>query len=326
MARNALISEQRFTRIMKRQQKSRWLSEYEPAMLATRDEAPKISRPSTAYAGKLGRQMHFMSLAERHVCLLALYHPAVFDIHEQHMLHPFEANHPLDGLPQAARMSLPRLRGTVTVAEELGMLSKHPVVWLAGRTKAAEPTRHAFPYLGDLLLFLRDEHGPYCVNWSVKARRIDFFDTAQPSSKAVTPTESTQPALSMRHQLERQYFADVDICTHFVAAEDLNLSVLVNLQTLFVRAQQHFGLTQEKQELLVLAYQRLVGTKTTVLSQLPDLMERFECDRSQCLIALYHAVWERRLRVDLFQPVLVDKPLSEERTDILVQYAHLFGR
>src|SRR3546814_9184769 len=100
MARNALISEARLRLIEKRQMQQRWGSDYRPAMCATRDEAPTRSRPSRMYSTKLARELHFMSLPERHVCLLALYHPKMFDIHEQHMLNPFGEPHPLAGRPE----------------------------------------------------------------------------------------------------------------------------------------------------------------------------------------------------------------------------------
>lgn len=323
MARNALISEPRYKRILKRQSETRWFEEYMPAMLATRDEAPTISRPATVYVSKLGRRIHMMSQAERHMAVLALYHPHVIDLHEQFMLHPFDAPHPLEGLPQAANMSLPRLRGTVSVADEMGMVSKHQVIWLGAE---GQETRHAFPYLGDFLLFLTDDQGPFCVNWSIKATRSDFFDPTVKVNKASDTLSQTRSYLRFRHEMERQYFADVDIPTHFIAADEFDKTLLQNLHSLFIRAQQRSQLTQEQHDELALIFERLVGTQTTVLSQLSKLTKMFHCERTECLIALYQAVWNRRVRVDLYRPILADKPLKAERSDILATYAHLFGR
>src|SRR3546814_13430904 len=102
----------------------RWGSDYRPAMCATRDEAPTRSRPSRMYSTKLARELHFMSLPERHVCLLALYHPKMFDIHEQHMLHPFGEPHPLAVRPDTQHLTLLPYKGTVDVAHRLKALSK----------------------------------------------------------------------------------------------------------------------------------------------------------------------------------------------------------
>lgn len=327
MARNALISERRFNLILKRQAQMRWLAEYQPAMRATRDEAPKISRPSTLYWSKLGRDMHFMSLAERHVCLLALYHPRVFDIHEQHMLSMFEAPHPLSHHPNAWELSLSPVKGTVSIAEELGILSKHPVVLLADPNNPGEQIRHAFPYLGDLLLFLKDDQGPYCVNWSVKPSKTDFY--VRPTrrlSKAATKLTDGSPNLDTRHLLEERYFADAQIPSHFVAANELPLHLIHNLNALCTHSQRTLTLPHEAQEELIYQLQKIVGTTTTVLSMIPAWTARFKCERDQLLSMLYKAIWNRRVLVDLYKPVLVDKPLKKQRTDPLLDYVHLFGR
>lgn len=327
MARNPLISAKRFKLINKRQSPMKWMAEYKPAMLATRDEAPSISRPSTLYWAKLGRDLHFLSLAERHVALLALYHPRVMEIHEQHMLQPFEAPHPLANSPYASGAALAPLRGTVEVAEELGILSKHPVVLLPDENHPDDLNREAFPYLGDLLLFLKDDQGAYCVNWSVKASREDFY--ARPNLRAkknATSTISSCPVLSPRHRLEQTYFADAGIPTHFISAEELNDDVLYNLNSLCAKAQRPSTLPFNVEEQLILKLQNIVGTQTTVLSMLPQLTEQFACDRTDCLTTFYRAVWNRRIRLDLYKPILVNKPLKAERVDILVEHAHLFGR
>lgn len=325
MARNALISEGRFNLILKRQEKMRWLADYQPAMRATRDEAAKISRPSTLYWRKLGRDMHFMSLAERHVCLLALYHPRVFDIHEQHMLSMFEAPHPLSHHPDAWDLSLPPVNGTVNIADELGILSKHPVVNLTDPDNSEEQIRHAFPYLGDLLLFLKDDQGPYCVNWSVKSQNDDFYDRSRSrqSKKAIA---AEQPELHMRHALEQRYFADAKIPTHFVAAKDFPPDLIHNLNALCARSQRKCVLPYEAQEELIHQLQKIVGTNATVLSMISTWTARFKCERDELLSAFYKAIWDRRVLVDLYKPVLVDKPLREPRTDPLLDYANLFRR
>jgi len=41
---------------------------------------------------------------------------------------------------------------------------------------------------------------------------------------------------------------------------------------------------------------------------------------------LYAAIWSREVRVDLYRPVLPDKPLRRERSDVLVDYSHWFAR
>jgi hypothetical protein len=42
--------------------------------------------------------------------------------------------------------------------------------------------------------------------------------------------------------------------------------------------------------------------------------------------AFFSAVWRREIRIDLFRPVLVDRPLRPERVDPIVRYASWFER
>src|SRR3546814_10767981 len=136
----------------------------------------------------------------------------------------------------------------------MGILTKQPTVWIKDKVSYKE-NRHAFPYLGDILLYLRDEQGPYCVNWSVKARREDFFDRpAQRSAVATTPSGYCT-TLSARHYLEQRYFADAKIPTHFIAAEDLDINVIHNLNSLYARAQTPSALPLDAQEHLIHTFQ-----------------------------------------------------------------------
>src|SRR3546814_17401559 len=54
----------------------------------------------------------------------------MFDIHEQHMLHPFGEPHPLAGRPDTPHLTLLPYKGTVDVAHRFKALSKHPVIWI----------------------------------------------------------------------------------------------------------------------------------------------------------------------------------------------------
>jgi hypothetical protein len=122
------------------------------------------------------------------------------------------------------------------------------------------------------------------------------------------------------------YFADAGIPTQFVATEDLDQNVLSNLQSLFARSQRTSTLPQDTEQQMTSIFQEIVGTQETVLSLLPRLMEDFNCQRDDCLTILSTAIFHRQLRVDLHHPILPDKPLRAERSDVLVDYSYLFAR
>ncbi|ETF03496.1 hypothetical protein W822_09415 [Advenella kashmirensis W13003] len=327
MARNPLISEARLQLIERRQLRPGWGPHYEPAMRATRDEAPAISRPSTVYSSKLGREVHLLSLAERVPCQLALYHPALFDLREQHMLSPFPTEHPLTGHPYAARLRLSEIKGTINVAQRLNALSKHPTVWIEEQDPEGhiEARRAAFPYLGDLLLFLRDKHGPYCVNWTVKSDRRAFSVSPHRLQNPLR-IEQTQANAQLRHQIEEIYFADAGIPTVQVAANEIDPQLAANLTALIGWQTQADPVSDEVFDYLLQDYKQLLQNRQTVLSRLEALMHQTNSTRQQCLAVLYQAIWQRQLRVDLYQPILPDRPLRLERTDVLADFSAWFER
>ncbi|PPS23817.1 hypothetical protein BVY11_28955, partial [Pseudomonas amygdali pv. morsprunorum] len=94
-----MITYQGLQRIWTRQAGFRWGDKYVPSTLAVPGEAPKISRACRMNSRKLGRTIHLMSIPERVFAQLALFNPAVFDLHEQKMLHIDPAVHPLFGHP-----------------------------------------------------------------------------------------------------------------------------------------------------------------------------------------------------------------------------------
>ncbi|CUJ31654.1 Uncharacterised protein [Achromobacter xylosoxidans] len=160
MRRDRLISEQRLRKIYSRQFPLRFGKDYIPAQLATRAEAPRGSRPSTMVAKKLGRELHFMSLAERQVGLLALYNPRLFDLHEQHALNVGPADHPLKGHVSVNDIRLPAFEGTVQVAERLGLLSRHKKLSIAGFGEKAALNRPGFR--GGCLVKVKRPHRRMC--------------------------------------------------------------------------------------------------------------------------------------------------------------------
>ncbi|MFD4838261.1 hypothetical protein ACFWP0_12190 [Achromobacter sp. NPDC058515] len=326
MTRNALISEQRLKLIEKRQLRPGWGAMYQPSMRATRDEAPTRSRPTTLYSAKLDRDLQFMALPERAVALLALYHPALFELREQHMLSPFPAPHPLAELLNVLPSDLPHFSGTVDVAHRLGKLSAHPVVRLSEEsTPGGEPVRAAFPYLGDLLVFLEDDAGKYCVNWTVKKHQRDF---SQPSMRVVNPLRREKARLraELRHQIEELYFSDAGIRTVRVAESDIDQYLIANLTWLFGWANHPVSLDEDAYAQILRCFQSSIGTPVTPLSQLDSLAKRHAVGRHDCLKALYSAIWNRQLRVDLYRPIQPDKPLRAERSDVLIDFDHWFKR
>lgn len=176
--------QERFDLIMKRQARFEWGQAYVPSTLAVPREAPKGSRICRLHSRKLGRTIHLLSNPEKVFAQLALYHPELFELHEQKMLWPVNTGHPLKGHPLTKGTFPPPLRGTMDIAREIGFKHHEIVVEDASGNRGWVP----YPYQGDLLLFLLNCRGePFAINWTVKDQAQAFRERRSTSAK--TPVQ-----------------------------------------------------------------------------------------------------------------------------------------
>ena len=327
------FSLKRLLRIRHRQDEPGWGPDYVPSILAKRDETSSISRPSVLHSEKLGRDLHFHSIPERMAGLLALYNPAVIDIHEQHMLRCMPGPHPLAGHPLSKGLDLLMVPGTVAVAKQFGraQMRKHPCV-LFSEDERKDPEVDcdqviSFPYIGDFLIVLMDEQGIYVVNWTVKPTQEAFFEPAphNPLGRLTRQCRRMDTA-DARHRLEEEYFRQAGVRTVRVAASDFDTAVVANLTDLACQAGRPEPLDFETRAQMIQLYQGLIGKPTTVCANLGEITHDLACSKEDAITVLLQAIWARKIRVDLHRPILMDRPLVRERVDILDEYSNLFRR
>lgn len=218
-------------------------------------------------------------------------------------------------------MSLPHLRGTVDVTERLGALKWHPTVVLPRQGEAG--VHVPFPWVGDLLLFLQLDSGPFCVDWNVKQRRGDHDKPFRGSTRKV-PSKSAIERASVRYAVQSTYYRDAGIASKNVSLEEIPFAVCRNLECLFLETKRTIPLSHEDEEDIVDKF--AVGMRDGVLpmTTCEHLARRYGVDRSISRRVLYQSIWFRKLRVDLYSPILMDKPLIPERIDVLESFAHWF--
>lgn len=318
------VTVQRLKTILARQDPPKFGPAYVPSALATRAEAPSISRPAILQSRKLQRQIHLLGQPEVHAALLALYHDRLIDLHEQKMLWRWPFPHPMTGMPGIDATRLPPVRGTVEIAECLGYLDLHPVVYVPDPEFPTRKVRVPFPYQGDLLLFLsRPDGPPYCVNWTVKDKG-DAFTKPGPSKKRPDSQEAKRAALA-RFEIEVAYYNDAGIRTQPVADEDIDWHVWTNLAELFPYTMKPTTLEPGCRQEIVDAYRAAMMAGVPPMEVMLSLVQRRRCTDYEARVVFRQAIWERDLRVDLFQPVLVDYPLQPETVDVLDHYAGWFA-
>lgn len=316
------INEARLRLTQKRQLHDAWGKDYQAAIWATPREAPGISTPTILHPSKLGgRPMHTLSRPETAAALLALYHPEVWDIHEQRMLYPGPRPHFLDGHPRTVGQAFRPLRGTLSVAEEMGVLSKHPKC----RVKHGEGEAWApFPYLGDLLLFIEDASGSFVVNWTVKDKREDFRRRGPTVGKPQTTDVDLQ--VIQRHALESTYYQDAGIRTQQVAGREIDSTLRSNLFRLFLSHSEPVPLSPAICWALCDHFNQTVGSTTPAYKLVLEAAQNLGVPTLVVKNVLEQGIWFCRIQVDLFEPVLLDRPLRRPSKDPLEVYGEWFAR
>lgn len=319
------ISEARLKTIYLRQSNPMWDETYVPSILATAQEAPKISRAFILTPSKLcGRETHLLSTPERNVALLGLYHPGIIGLQEQRMLSPEPAVHPLWSMNGVDRTLLQPLKGVIDVAERLGYLDLLPRVKVKPPGVRDESLTVVFPWVGDLLWAIKSPVGAIsCINWTAKSTQADFKRPWPRRDGRLRRIEGPRATLA-RHEIEHTYYDDARIRTVRVSDEDLDAHVAANLRQLFLHHRRFLGVTEEQRLEILRRYQVALETGVSPGEVITSFVERQRYSVDQCRSVLYQAIWFRQLRVDLFSPIFINQPLKPESRDALAVYGDWF--
>lgn len=319
------VTEARHREILRRQDPPAWGKSYEPAIRAVREEAPAQSRPSQVWWGKIGRNLHVLSLPELWVLVIVLYCPRIWELQEQRMLPFLPTPHPLSGHPRAAGMILSAMSGTLAVAERLGVLKLHPVIYVASADK--DQTKDIIPgaWIGDILAFLEDREGPYCVNLSVKHTRIEFSRPVVGVS-VKTDMRKAEQREHARQLVEIELYKEAGIPTHQIPGNELNEIVVANLMQILLWQKRETNLPIDARQDLVGILNEGMAVGKSALEVITTWSGSNYKKLYDAKIVLYRAIWHRELRVDLFQYFFLDYPLVPESRDVLDLYGHWFQR
>jgi len=214
----------------------------------------------------------------------------------------------------------------VNVAARLGYLDTLPRIWLPDPD--APPQRKAiiFPYIGDLLWAIRaGKNKLYCVNWSVKddvsmfKRPLDRLARARPQRKRGGASE-----LLERHELECAYYGGAGIRTVLLGANEIDCHVVNNLRHLFLHHRNETGLSLAEQVEMLERFQRCIETEVSPVNLITHLCGSGRYSFEACRDVLFQGIWNRTLRVDLFSPILIDRPFRPEEKDVVAVYADWF--
>ena len=324
MATPRHLTQSRLAEILRRQDPPKFGPDYEPAIKPTREEAPPNCRPAAVWSAKLGRDVSTLSDPERAVLAIVLYCNWLFELQEQRMLPFLPSPHPLHGHPLATGLDLKPFRGTLTVADELHHLKWHPSISVKQEDGGVDEVPACL--IGDFLLFLSDAMGPFCVNLNVKATRQEF---EVPQVGVTVKTDVTKASVKevARHEIERKLYADIDIPTVEVAADELPEILVLNLQQLLLWQRRKAPLTAAQIALVIDAFNDGLELGASALEVMSATELSHQIRPYDQKIVLYQAIFSRRLRLDLFDShFFIDKPMRPESQDVLAMFGHWFQR
>ena len=314
--------EQLAHRYQERQGVHRTGAQYQPAIRATRGEAPSISRCAEIWSSQAQRKIQVLSTTEAAAAVFALHCPALVDLLEQRCLPVKPDVNPASLYTTPGLTRMPGMSGTLQVAERLGLISFHPKFTVRERDdEYAAP----LPLVGDLLLILRDVAGVYAVNWSVKISEEAFGERLGKRPLKRRSQQNVEKA-NARHQLEELCYRDAGIPTHRVVKTTFNGRLIGNLCELVLWQKRRANLGDSERAEMVDAFRSIIGSDRTPLDLLDGLTKQFNCERYDCLVVLHQAIWRRELIVDLFKPFVINASLDEEKINPFQHYPHVFAR
>lgn len=325
MATQIAREEARFRRIYARQWQDRWYDKYDAGIHATGREAPFASEATILAPQKMGgRPFHCLSTGETWAAFLLLFNPQVWEVHEQRILYPVPRKHYLEGHPRGAGFHWPQFRGVLDVADRLNLMRHIRSIRIKGEKEGDYRSVPIF-WLGDQLVFLEDRIGPYILNWSIKDKSA-AFGRPGPNRYGRMPTKKELEHAQARHQVEVVYYEDARIPTREVARDKIDSTLVYNLRDLFISEAAPVAATFEKRTRAIEMFQQEVGSTEPANLIVDAVSQRLSINQWDAKHILKQAVWARQIRVDLFQRILLDKPLKPEREDPILRYADWFRR
>lgn len=308
---------------LQRQQPGLFGHDYVPAILATREEAPSDSHFSQFYWQAGDRKLHALSPVEANCLFLALLHPGVVDIHEQKLLSPEAAEHPFVDHPLAKGAFQKKVTpGTLRILHDLDPKHRHPSV--AGELKIGERKPFSWPYVGDLLLLINVNGQCWCVNWSVK-NSADGHEI--PIGRDSTNARAAYK-LSLRTALERRYYDHLGIPTYQMHPALLDKQLVANLNRIHLADTTITQpLTSDDWAAFAQFFNHALlnrASLNSVFMPFRNQFLQFNFSRRDMTGIVYRLIANRILRVDLYRPLLMDRPLLPEQRDPITEYSTYF--
>ena len=302
-----------------------WDCQHTPAIKAKPGQAPAMSWAYRVEHPEFGKIINALSRPEYDLLFVALFHPTLFDLHDQFAFDVLPGVHPLHGHPELIGVETPFHQGTLAIARDLGVIGSHPKTFMPSAIDPDGGQWIARPLLGDFMLFLFDDEGPYCLHFDIKHEE-GAHD--KPGLDVVTFRQGSRSKknASAKFRIKAQYLAEVGIRVVYLHRGQVDLEVARNLRFLFAWMVRASKLDADQIFQLIELFHRCIEDGTPPAIVISTCAGRYGWPPEECRRVLFQAIWTKRLRVDLFDAILIDQPLFPETRDVIDEYAHWFVR
>jgi hypothetical protein len=209
--------------------------------------------------------------------------------------------------------------GTVHIAERLGKFKRHPRVWNS-ELELFEPV----PLLGDLMLFLVDTLGPYCVEWDTKRNEGDHGKPMRRAKNGWSSTRELAKA-SFKDELRVACLEELAIPIVRIHHDTFDATLRRNLGRMFCKHASPSPLSAELQAEIIEEFRAVLPAAQPPIKVVAKFTKR-GVSSANVTEVLDQAIWDRRLDVDLFRLVDPSQPLYPQQRDPYEVYSHLFQR
>lgn len=306
---------ERYRRFKVRQEKVRFGKEYQAAIMSGETRGA-IGGAGCLPTLRIGRWINAHSWPEKVAAALALYSGA-FELHDQPLYYPGSMMHPLAYHPLYSHLPWPNTDGTFSIAHQLGLERWHPRVW-----DNNQDGWYIGSWVGDYLVYRRDDDlRPYMLFWEVK----DKADSHGVPGGGAGRRQSSKSIerVRARNTICAAYAEQLGSRIVEFSAADVPYQLQKTLVSLCRNQMADVDLPDTLMAELVQAFREAVGRDIPA----SEVAKRIVHSGQQLVIAkdlLDMAVWQRHVRVDLRQPLLWNRPLQPERSDVLVDFAKYF--
>lgn len=255
--------------------------DYTPWLLIKRNQSPTGGSLQYRHVPQLNRYLHLLSKGELHVARFLLW-LGVLDLRDQFPCWPWPHEHPLYMHPRFQPQVLPWSEGTLACAKDLGI--RHPNY--PGTSIPYVPTF-------DMLVTVPEGVGVRAVSISVKPGKEELAISNESLEKLA---------------IQREYSVRLEIPWRSISGALIPPSLSSNLTVCIHYSGPLDELSGRQWGLFIQILNEYISPSLPINQALKAVETEMRLPRNLILTFFYRALWFRRTKIDLRQPVVMSVP------------------